>query len=1340
MTDSSRDRLLGAMEPSVRPHIIEYAKNIGAIETDVIILMARKAACLVDALQQTGMLAIGSEVTSDRALDMDPSRWLIGRSVTIVDDVLVSGSTLYRTKELVEKAGAQAVYCDVLSVDRDNNSRIVVPDNRFLELSRDDSVRLCTQIVDAISLVPRPYNVDWPLMDDLSVPFNQLRSVFNVVGWQTIDLSTATQARAGVVTLTFEASSDVGHKLDESLGWAISAIAPLIKVRLYAHCDPDAARIRIRALPIVSLQPLDVDDIDRLFYSLQAHYPEADQDFWLQFVSAQSRLRLLQYVCSARLGEIWRSQVQLTTNLIGTNALEYAQVRYAFPPHLATIVSSICSADRRYFSAGPERLKDIQLGPDLISPSPYVGNDADSIQARLSQPFLNFFRDREIRARKVLRERGVEALHDADFNSLLNRLHSGIDLGTMEQLARLDFDVDPASSRLFVSRFLDLAIDHGVVVPIVEQRGSVILRTFRHGEDVKFAKADIRLAGLLLQQLSRFFPSNAIPHTIAEKALVLLVRFGIARGWMNPYYGRLGDPDVASVRPDLYGSVVQMGSTEYFGHNKDNSLTHLLRVGGILTDYRGHYQVAGELPGAPTLQSHESEAQELGALLGELMTAQPGRGKLEEPELRLIATIPTTRDVPLALGAEVDIFVRRWGLQSMAGFRTALPSTDSRGRRQPRWLLFDRAVSNDITWQAIESGVEKYRSYRSRTPDAIVRRVAEELKPSSTGFSWESRWEALRGDESGGALDELRVIADRLGNWLIETMVELTVLRVSSAALAGSEPANRHAARLLRKLLDLIRLLPSDLESSMRQRLERLQAELIPNGIDGPARVEAWELKSADAVVALNRLRDRALGLIDAARACAGDYGRPPQVLIYSAAAVISVVPRGQATMRAANRRLDALIDQRKRAARGRDVIVEAVPRDLAEPHQTVVLFKGMGSVTQLATFVGQSLELCSAYDVNVVAVPDLRLALPVYASNRPGEFHAAALMTHLPALMGDSRPGKPRLNVVAPANSGLRTAVLQTAADQSNAMVPVTGVTSQAPGLPGGWEQCIVTPVPPARKRKKVKVDIGVLTILPEETRAVRDILTRSDNFVETETKTGRYFSFGSLPLPTAIDPNLVHWNSQPPLYTALTQSHDQGQQSIIAAYSAMIEECSPQFIVLLGIAGGLDSDLAIGDVVIADQIVHYDRRGEESSGVSRRGSSTRINPRLQAAINRYMTLSGSRLPTLDGGFNIEVGPVGSGEAVVKSTLSNVRTWLIEFNEKTLAVEMEAAGLATAARETGNDGGYLVIRGISDHADEAKSASDKNGSRIKASENAMRTLIAVAPQIFASVAGRKIG
>jgi len=129
-------------------------------------------------------------------------------------------------------------------------------------------------------------------------------------------------------------------------------------------------------------------------------------------------------------------------------------------------------------------------------------------------------------------------------------------------------------------------------------------------------------------------------------------------------------------------------------------------------------------------------------------------------------------------------------------------------------------------------------------------------------------------------------------------------------------------------------------------------------------------------------------------------------------------------------------------------------------------------------------------------------------------------------------------------------------------------------------------------------------------------------------------------------------------------------------------------------------------------------------------RGQGYQLEPWLSSRLNHFFVIhrADASFPAAEGAYSAEFrckfGPLGSGEAVVGFREAEVRQWLTEVNDKTLALETEAGGVAqeyheSALRSGYRAAGYLIVRGISDHADQAKD----DRWRLPASRNAMQFL-----------------
>ena len=173
------------------------------------------------------------------------------------------------------------------------------------------------------------------------------------------------------------------------------------------------------------------------------------------------------------------------------------------------------------------------------------------------------------------------------------------------------------------------------------------------------------------------------------------------------------------------------------------------------------------------------------------------------------------------------------------------------------------------------------------------------------------------------------------------------------------------------------------------------------------------------------------------------------------------------------------------------------------------------------------------------------------------------------------------------------------------------------------------------------------------------------------------------------------------------------EGNSNAAVATQELLAAFGPDAALLVGIAGSLKADIVPGDVVVATKVydIHGARESAEGSG-ARPEAIGASRPLEQTA--RHVK---SRI-------GISFKPIASGQVVLASQSSPLRTWLSATYQDAGAIEMEGFGFCLAARYNGT--AALVIRGISDNADGEKHRSDTNGDRGRAAANAAEVAVAV--------------
>lgn len=188
-------------------------------------------------------------------------------------------------------------------------------------------------------------------------------------------------------------------------------------------------------------------------------------------------------------------------------------------------------------------------------------------------------------------------------------------------------------------------------------------------------------------------------------------------------------------------------------------------------------------------------------------------------------------------------------------------------------------------------------------------------------------------------------------------------------------------------------------------------------------------------------------------------------------------------------------------------------------------------------------------------------------------------------------------------------------------------------------------------------------------------------------------------------------------------------------------IREFSPAAMIFTGVAGAFQPHVALGDVVVATHVYAYHGATSETSG-------TRARPRVWEV--RHTVDQAARYVAREGGWarqllpgsqapRVHFGPIAAGDRVIDSASSPDATWIREHYNDTLAVEMEAAGIAQAGHL--NDSlPIAVVRGISDSADGTKASADEAGWQPRAAARAAAFALALASELGSRPTARSAG
>jgi nucleoside phosphorylase len=267
-------------------------------------------------------------------------------------------------------------------------------------------------------------------------------------------------------------------------------------------------------------------------------------------------------------------------------------------------------------------------------------------------------------------------------------------------------------------------------------------------------------------------------------------------------------------------------------------------------------------------------------------------------------------------------------------------------------------------------------------------------------------------------------------------------------------------------------------------------------------------------------------------------------------------------------------------------------------------------------------------------------------------------------------------------------------------------------------------------------RCDAGIVVALKEEFRILFERFESRHAHVEDGGRS--YYVFD---VPTLV--------GRRPYRCVATLVGEMGTNRTGIIVEKMLARWDPSVVAIVGIAGGVHSDVRVGDVIVASEVDNYlegakAADGGEGFAFQRSSDSFKMPHALldrirnfefanrasflqwqASCVARRRALGAEADVLLQNGMIREQavqkeGHIASGPLVVTS--KEFVAWIRAGDRACLGVEMEAGGLMISAHMNSARRDALVIRGVSDFSDERKARLDAIGSgllRRYAMENA---------------------
>lgn len=157
-------------------------------------------------------------------------------------------------------------------------------------------------------------------------------------------------------------------------------------------------------------------------------------------------------------------------------------------------------------------------------------------------------------------------------------------------------------------------------------------------------------------------------------------------------------------------------------------------------------------------------------------------------------------------------------------------------------------------------------------------------------------------------------------------------------------------------------------------------------------------------------------------------------------------------------------------------------------------------------------------------------------------------------------------------------------------------------------------------------------------------------------------------------------------------------GKVSAAVGTALLLSEYQPDVVINTGSAGGFDSSLTMGDVVISSEVRHHDA---DVTAFGYEIGQMAGQPAAFIADDKLMSIAEQALQAL-GNQHAVRGLICTGDAFVCS--EEKQSFIRQHFPTTVAVEMEAAAIAQTCHQFGVP--FVVVRAISDVADKASPLS----------------------------------
>ena len=524
-----RQALSAVSDHELRDGVIElFLRAHDAVANDgvkIVVLAARRMPCLYMLLLEAGLEPLGCEVVSDRFLQIDRRKgfWR-GREARILDDSVIVGSTLtFLRQDVISLVGdAELVEVDAVCTDSDQivgalaaEVDLVSTPTRTTAEVRQFSVDIATALFQS----QIPYFSDFPISSRIALGSRDVDALLELDGWLSAEVTSALMGTPNHAAYSLLPNERTWQAIERALGPTVASCVAIAKVRLFTRFVDERGELVV--VPLALVDPCSETRLNEALESIAEKLRRrgVNQLQWQRW-SVQAKQRLLQMHASAVvMACLWLDakdavdalpvlDAQLLRDEVSVHHFgreKAADIEAAFDLVLAQaaedleaggedaeghhVVDAAATCDKRLARPSfDDKLERVREELSLIGPLPAPGprhlcRFGESFVQPVAAVFGFIDRHYETPERRQMKPMTAKKFHQKFKEPSDRWLNVGVTFPQLQGLPCVDPSSDTRWNDALVSFALDVCNDLGIAVPATLDRGGVVVRQYRIGEN-----------------------------------------------------------------------------------------------------------------------------------------------------------------------------------------------------------------------------------------------------------------------------------------------------------------------------------------------------------------------------------------------------------------------------------------------------------------------------------------------------------------------------------------------------------------------------------------------------------------------------------------------------------------------------------------------------------------------------------------------------------------------------------------------------------------------------------------------------------------------------------------